>query len=90
MVASKEEGGMGFRDFGAFNEALLTKQAWRILMNLNLYWARMIYKGNLFSQFVLPSSYEGEKNHLRHGQVYLREERFLCKGWEGRWVTVIA
>lgn len=69
MVASKEEGGMGFHEFGAFNEALLTKQAWRIFMNPNLYWARTI-KEIYFPNSSFLAATRGGENHLRHGQVY--------------------
>ncbi|XP_028087672.1 uncharacterized protein LOC114288363 [Camellia sinensis] len=48
MCSLKFHGGMGFRDFSALNQVMLTKQGWRLLSNPQSYWARL-YKGLYFS-----------------------------------------
>ncbi|XP_021713697.1 uncharacterized protein LOC110681834 [Chenopodium quinoa] len=47
MYFSKKEGGMGVRDFQAFNKALLAKQAWRVLNNTKSLMVKVL-KGKYF------------------------------------------
>ncbi|CAL8992034.1 unnamed protein product [Prunus brigantina] len=42
LGASKEKGGLGFRDLNSFNVALLGKQCWRILMNPQALWVKIL------------------------------------------------
>jgi hypothetical protein len=47
MTGSKSEGGLGFRNFKAFNMAMVAKQGWHIMMNQNTLVAR-IFKARYF------------------------------------------
>ncbi|XP_058195012.1 uncharacterized protein LOC131311532 [Rhododendron vialii] len=100
MIAPKEEGGMGFRDFSAFNEALLAKQAWRLLMNPNSYWAKMM-KGLYFPNSNFLTAVRGKKASWAWTSM-LKGREVLCKGlrwqvsggreinfWEDKWVPSI-
>lgn len=50
MSLAKSEGGIGFRNFRAMNEALLARQGWRLLMTPQSFWARkwLYFSNSLF------------------------------------------
>ncbi|KAM3002069.1 hypothetical protein FF2_038272 [Malus domestica] len=66
MGKSKEEGGLGLRCFTEFNDALLAKQCWRLLLEPNSLWAS-IMNGNDVRVWVdrwLPSILSGHPSPL--------------------------
>ena len=42
MCNGKERGGMGFRDLGCLNQAMLAKQGWRLIRNLDSLVAKVL------------------------------------------------
>ncbi|XP_019090988.1 PREDICTED: uncharacterized protein LOC109128644 [Camelina sativa] len=58
MKYSKREGGLGFRDIDKFNDALLAKQAWRILQNPNSLLTRTL-RGRYFANSGILEANDG-------------------------------
>ena len=57
-------GGLEFRDLALFNNALLAKQCWRLMMEPNALWA-MVVKGIYFHNKDFHEVGKRENNFLR-------------------------
>ena len=58
---NKDDGGLGFRDMEAFNDALLAKRFWRLIQNkfpllLNLLRAKYFPHGDIMHATLLPQA----------------------------------
>lgn len=82
MCHSKLFGGLGFRDFSAFNQAMLAKQGWRLLSNPHSYWAQIL-KDCIF-HIPLSSTPLAELKPLGHGIACLRGGLFFPKDFGGK------
>ena len=81
MTMPKAIGGLGFRDFQAFNDAFLGKLAWRILNNPNLLLSRILQGKYYHSESFMDVT---EKSAISHGWRGILVGRDLLKenmGW---------
>ena len=76
LTRPKSEGGMGFRDLGLFNQALLAKQAWRLVVNPDSLCAKVVkakyYPQGLILDIVFPLSASLPWQALMHGLELLK------------------
>lgn len=97
MCSSKLHGGMGFRDFSAFNQAMLTKQGWRCITNPHSFWSRLL-KGLYFPHSNFLNAPRGARgswawHSLLHGRELLKKGiRWQIQNgastlfWEDKWI----
>ncbi|KAL1200004.1 putative mitochondrial protein [Cardamine amara subsp. amara] len=97
MCKSKDEGGLGFRDIGNFNQALLVKQAWRLLHVPNTLIAR-VYKARYFYKKDFMEAATGGRpsyawRSILHGRELLAQGlmRVIGNGeqthvWTDKWI----
>ena len=77
LTLPKSQGGIGFRDMRAYNQALLAKQAWRLLTNPESLCARLLRakyypNGNLVDT-VFPSNSSAVWKGIEHGPELVKK-----------------
>jgi hypothetical protein len=97
MGRRKDRGGLGYRDLESFNMALLAKQGWRIIQNLDSLVGR-IYKEKYFRHATFLDSEIGSnpsyawrsiwsaKNLLKKGLVWRVRDGKQIKIWKDKWL----
>jgi hypothetical protein len=97
LIKPKNQGGMGFRDTTLFNQALLARQAWRLIQNPNSLAARImkaIYypRGNLIDT-VFRAQASPVWHGIEHGLELLKEgvvwrigDGKSIRTWRDNWI----
>uniref|UniRef100_A0A453E746 Uncharacterized protein n=1 Tax=Aegilops tauschii subsp. strangulata TaxID=200361 RepID=A0A453E746_AEGTS len=97
MKLPKSMGGMGFRDMRAFNQALLAKQAWRLLDTPTSLCARLLkakyFPSGHLLDIVFPNSGSAVWKGVLHGLELLKKGIIWCVGdgaqirtWRDPWI----
>lgn len=97
MTNAKNEGGLGFKEFEAVNDALLAKTAWRVLNCPDDLWVRTL-KGIYFPNVPFLDAKTGGKaswfwNSILEGRKILMDDLFWrirsgsdVRLWRDKWI----
>jgi hypothetical protein len=77
LTTPKSLGGMGFRDFVLFNQAMLGKQAWRLLTETSSLCARVL-KGRYFPNTDFLSANKPRSSSYTWRSILFSHELLLC------------
>ncbi|KAL9450662.1 hypothetical protein AB3S75_012400 [Citrus x aurantiifolia] len=81
LCYAKKRGGLGFRDFSSFNQALIAKQGWRVLQNPKILLSKIL-KARYFKHSNFMEAKLGSKPSFVWRSI-LWGRQVLCKG--SRW-----
>ncbi|KAL5794824.1 hypothetical protein ACOSP7_003418 [Xanthoceras sorbifolium] len=81
LCSLKTHGGLGFKDLSLFNQALLGKQAWRIVMNKDSLVSRVLKAKYFRQEDFLSASLKQGSSHLWRSLVWGRSLLFKGLRW---------
>jgi hypothetical protein len=83
----KKQGGLGFRDIRVFNQALLARQAWRLITNHNSLCVRVLkakyYPNGNLEDTIFSANASSTWQAISHGLELLRKRTYM-EGWKWR------
>ena len=97
LIKPKAEGGLGFGDLRLFNQALLARQAWRLLTKPESLCARLLkaryYPNGSLEDTVFSGGASATWQAVEHGLQLLKSGLVWCVGnsrsiriWRDRWI----
>lgn len=93
LILPKYMGGLGFRDLQLFNQALLRRQAWRLIQYPDSLWARILkakyYPNCDLIDAVFPSDTSPTWKAVEHGLELLKKGLIWRIGdgiWKDQWI----
>ena len=92
MAKQKAEGDLCYREIVAFNQALLAKQAWRVLTNPNCLLARVLTgkycSKKSFLEVATPPSCSHGRDLLKAGLGKVIGNGLTTKVWQDSWISL--